>query len=201
MVTTGFLTRTKAKAEPPATLRDDERYSKAEDKLTELTNRAGALERQRTALAQGLNSRVVRDEMTDRARALLADDAIPRPEADRTRVRQDLETIHDQLAVVRRAIELQRQVVDEERRRVSREICTRLRPRHRAIVQRLAAALRELAAANAEEEDFRRALADAGVEFTGELRPMPVSHIGRLEDDYSGASYWLREAKEHGLLD
>jgi uncharacterized coiled-coil DUF342 family protein len=191
---------TKADATSRLTLRDDPAYAAAEDKLRELQARAAELERQRSALFSGLSGDAERDELTARANRLLQDAAVPRSsDAERARLRVDLEAVTDELTVTRRAVELQQATVAEARRRVSRMICQRLRPRHRAIVSRIAGALQTLTDALAEERDFREALDAADVDFTTELRPMRLA-AGDLTNPESLASLWLRDAQEHGLL-
>jgi hypothetical protein len=83
---------------------------------------------------------------------------------------------------------------------VSREVCDRLRPRHREIVGATAAALRQLSEALKDERDFREALIEADIDFTGVLRPMPFAAAGTLDDENSHATNWMRDARDAGLL-
>jgi hypothetical protein len=95
----------------------------------------------------------------------------------------------------------QQVIVDLARLRASEAICARLRPRHRAIVARIAAALEALSAALTDEQALRDELRDADVAFVTFLRPMPFPAAGVLTDPNSHAAIWLREAREHGLID
>jgi hypothetical protein len=123
-------------------LRDDENYADTADKLAALRARAEALDRRRGELMAGLNRIVDGDRLTARAGRLLQDDAIPRhADAERDSMRKSLGDVQDEAAVVRRAVELQARVVEQETARVSREICSKLRPRHRRVVQKIATAL------------------------------------------------------------
>lgn len=198
---TTTMVQTKS-ADIAISLRADESYRRAADKLQELTARRDALDHRRGELVAGLSRTVDADHLTARAERLLLDDAAPRAaDVDRDRLRQSLADTEDELAVVRRAAELQARVVEQEHARVSRAICARLRPRHRRIVARLEAAVRELSAANDEEEALRDELRDAGVIFSATLRPMNLAAAGTLKDKNSAVSRWLADAREHGLLD
>jgi hypothetical protein len=94
---------------------------------------------------------------------------------------------------------MQRTLVDRERQRASREVCERLRPRHREIVADIAAALRQLSTALEEERQLRERLIEADIDFLSTLRPMPFI-AGPLNDPNSHASLWMREARDAGLL-
>lgn len=189
----------------PIRLEDDPGYARAAGKLADLKARAGLLERRRGQLVEGLNREVTYDLLTKRAEALLTDDVVPLPiEVERAALRRDLGAIEDELGVVRRAVELQQSVVEEEHRRGSQVICDRLRPEHRAIIQRIAAALTELVAGLAAERDFRERLNDAGVLYGHDLRPMPLPGLGLFNDPNdpdSAAARWIREAREYGFTD
>jgi hypothetical protein len=102
---------------------------------------------------------------------------------------------------VRDPVREQQALVEQARLRASEAICARLRPRHRAIVARIAAALEALSAALTDEQALRDELRDADVAFVTFLRPMPFHAAGVLTDPNSNASLWLREAREHGLID
>jgi hypothetical protein len=57
-----------------------------------------------------------------------------------------------------------------------------------------------LSAALVEEEKLRNELRDADVSFASQLRPMPLAQC-RLDDPESAASKWLKNARDHGLID
>ena len=113
--------------------------------------------------------------------------------------RRGLDAIADELAVVRRAIDLQRTIVQRERDRVSHVVCERLRPHHREIVGAVAPALRQLSTALQDERELRENLITADVDFTTTLRPMPFI-AGTLDDPNSHVSVWMRDARAAGLL-
>ncbi len=81
---------------------------------------------------------------------------------------------------------------------MSRAVCARLTPAHRALVGRIANHLTELVAALEAERAFQRALIDAGVSFTSDLRPMPLPRVWNPNDE-GDAARWLKDAREHGL--
>jgi hypothetical protein len=183
-------------------LTDDPEYARQAAKLDELRARAADLERRRSQLSTGLAADAARDELTRRAQALLDDDAVPRGhDAEAARMRADLETVTDELAVTRKAADLQAVVVEREARRVSREVCARVHPAYRAIVARAAAALEAASAAFEEERRLRESAIDGGIQFAAHLRVMTLPALGLLSDTDSRVSLWFREAREHGLLD
>lgn len=180
-------------------LQDDPKYVAAARKLEELKGHAEQLDRQREDLLNGLATEQYRDELTGRAEKLLAaGDLDDSQEIAHERMRTDLTRIYDELRVVRRAVDLQAQVVGAERMRVSKVITDRVRPEHRRIVKRLAAALEALSDAVAEERQFRERLHDADVSL-GDLRPMPFNPA-RLDEEYSPASLWMKDARDNGLV-
>jgi hypothetical protein len=179
-------------------LTSDASYARVTDKLAELQARASDLERRRSEVVEGcFQGQVV---LTARAQSLLDDDVIPLgADAEEARRRNDLAVVADELAVVRRAVDLQRTLVDRERQRASREVCERLRPRHREIVADIAAALRQLSTALEEERQLRERLIEADIDFLSTLRPMPFI-AGTLNDPNSHASVWMRDARDAGLI-
>jgi hypothetical protein len=175
----------------------DALYARAADKLAELQARAADLERRRSQSVEG-NSRS-QAALTARAESFLQDDVIPVSRDSEEASRRGLDAIADELAVVRRALDLQRDLVERERARVSRAVCERLRPRHREIVGAIAGALRQLSAALEDERDLRDRLITNDIDFAATLRPMPFIS-GTLADPDSHASVWVRDARDAGLL-
>jgi hypothetical protein len=183
-------------------LEDDKAYAAAAGKFADLEARSTSLEQRRSELSVGISRGAARrDVLTARAERLLQDDVVPlSSDAEMIAMRRDLGAVEDELAVTRRAVELQRPIVDRERQRVSRAICERLRPRHREIVGAVAAALKDLSAALADERALREELISADVTFVPYLRPMPLESVGTLDDENSRASVWMKDAREHGLI-
>jgi hypothetical protein len=183
-------------------LENDKPYAAAAAKLAELEARVATLDQRRAELSVGIGrTQAARDVLTARAERLLQDAVVPLSnDAKMTAMRRDLGAVEDELGVVRRAVQLQRPIVEHERQRVSREICDRLRPRHRQIIGAIAAALEQLSTALQAEEALRSELIEAGVEFSTLLRPMPFAAAGRVDDPNSNASVWLADARAHGLV-
>ena len=181
---------------PRVNLKDDARYVREVDRIEALKGRLAVLESRRSALLNFfLEDR--RDDVSQRARALLEGGDIARSqELAQTEARSELDRVMDELAIVRKAIELHSPVVEAARWRACGEINRQLLPAHRAIVRKVSAALEALDAALGEEKAFRDRLEDAGVSLV-EIRPMGVAMLGRLDDPQSYASHWAREAREY----
>lgn len=96
---------------PIPDLKSDAGYALAFDKLAELQSRATDLERRRSQAVEGNTRRLA--VLTARAEALLEDDAVPFSGGDEeARHREDLNAVADELAVTRRAIDLQQVIVE-----------------------------------------------------------------------------------------
>ena len=82
------------------------------------------------------------------------------------------------------------------------ELCrTVLQPKHRAIVNRMAAALRELEAAIVAEEELHQELAPFGYARPGSFHMLPYigfPNVGRLSDPNSSASRWFEYVRGRG---
>lgn len=97
-------------------------------------------------------------------------------------------------------VERQRKIVGEALNRVSIKICEELRPEYEAVGRDLAEALVVAAQAAEREHEFRDRLKQAGVFFSGTLRPMPFRDL-RDPGDYSSIlANWFREGVTHGSL-
>lgn len=181
------MTRTQALPK----LQDDAAYVAAVRKLEELKLRAGQLEHEMDSPDPARGG----DELDRRARLVLdgaAAAAFEQPAASNASV------LYQELRAVRRAIELQKEIVTREHGRASREACARVAGLHADLVARIGAALQGLGAAVAQEKALREHMVCEGFTFTGYLHPMPFPQ-GDLSEEYSAASRWLREAAEHGL--
>jgi hypothetical protein len=93
---------------------------------------------------------------------------------------------------------MQGREIERLRDRLSKEICATLRSHHHQLALRIAKAMKELAAASAEEHDFRKDLEDDGIRVSAWLRPMEYTKLGRIEEPESHVSHYLREAEEFG---
>lgn len=110
-------------------------------------------------------------------------------------LREELSKAYDTKRMLIAAVELQRRAVQELGATLSKQIVEQLRPEHVKIVARIAAAVKELAAANQVEREFREALADQGISYSSCIRPFAFFKVGDLKDQYSAATLYLKEVK------
>ena len=149
---------------------------KKEDELSEATERY--LERRRSQQ---------RSVIELEAEALLSGEPI-KAGADTA----DFEKLQRAIDVLSEAIAQQTQLVDGLRSKNSVVVCNLNRSTYVAIEKRIAAAVRELAAANEAEALFFRELQDAGCTAI-QFRPMRVGAVGLASDDQSVASFHRKE--------
>ena len=105
--------------------------------------------------------------------------------------------------MLRRAVQLQRAVVESEGSRASKTICSAVLPKYKGLVQNVAEKLRALSDALAAERELRESLLDGGVSpGAGGLLVMRELNQMRLDgqDDYTLARLWMKDAKESALL-
>ena len=124
-------------------------------------------------------------------------DTLTRAEADLLATRSKLE---NKQRVTAHAVEIQRKRLKEIEAKLSAEICAGVQPEYTSLVKSIAKAATELSKLVEQEQDFRDALRDAGIMFTGHLPVMNFRHIGLLRDEHSYINHWLKEAKEYGYL-
>ena len=91
-------------------LKSDAAYARSADKLAELQARAADLERRRSLVVEG-NSRS-QTALTARAESLLLDDVIPVSNDADEAGQRGVDAITDELAVVRRAVDLQKNIIE-----------------------------------------------------------------------------------------
>ena len=102
--------------------------------------------------------------------------------------------------VLEKAIELQRGRIDGLQGRLSAIVCAPLVPEHKQLVKGITDAVIALAEACEAESAFRYKLELADVFYSPYIRPMPVRHVGRLDDLNSGVSRYLAKCREFGFL-
>jgi hypothetical protein len=107
----------------------------------------------------------------------------------------ELERLQREVQVFKAAIEKQREIVDRLRNGYSRAICSANRAEYLAIEKRIAAAVRELAAANQAELEFFDALQAANVKPVG-FRSTRANQIGTLRDPNSFANWHRKEIQQ-----
>ena len=187
---------------PAISLRDDEVYRKAEDRLRQFDARVYELRVQKESLLQGLSDAGVGRDLDRRAAALLeSGEVVESREEQNARLRAELGQVCDQLQVAERARDMQRDTVQGERTRVAAAIRERLRPQYRRIVGEIYRAMVALSEALRAEETFRDELNDASIPLA-DLRPMPINDMRLYVKGYdTNAALWVKDAKAHGLLD
>lgn len=182
-----------------ARLERDPRYSAAWNRYTELQLQLREAERQRQEIQQqmGNTGSDTRNAIRDEAKALLSESAAAGI-AQRDEIVRSLGEVTHRIAVLRQAIELQKQVVEGLRAEVSRAICADLLPTHQAHVRAVALAAIGLADHVRAEWELRDRLAQNGV-LSGHLRPMPLRGFNLTEPN-STISQFLLEAERYGFI-
>jgi|CXWL01.1.fsa_nt_gi hypothetical protein len=177
-------------------LSDDPELQAAKTKLTELQTTFNPIERE---LVELLHYPATKANSTDRmAEALLDGGALPEgPAAARE---ERVSTLYDQKRILHRAIELQRERIEELRASKSKAIAASLVPAHRELVRAQAVAAVGLAQTREAEWIFRENLTLEDISYSSHLTPMPFPGIGRISDDYSTVSLFLRECVTRGYL-
>lgn len=112
----------------------------------------------------------------------------------RTVMPENLDFLRSRLEILRRAEGKLAQRVAKLHERHNRSIASALRPEHKKVTQRIARALVELVAANAEEERVRGRAPGAT------LPAMNFPNAGRFGCAGGPAQYWREHAKRHGYL-
>jgi hypothetical protein len=180
-------------------------YRAAVEKLERvLKPRLRELDRRREELLRGLGRQTVDDDLTNRARALLAgEDASLAQDERRARIHRDLESLGDEERVLRRAIEEHQKVIQHERELWSKLVCDQLDGVYRAQVKKIAEGLQLLGEADLQHAQLFNALRDH--EVSAGFRPMFFRLAGhgdltRTDLTHSAAWWWFKDAREHGLL-
>ena len=112
----------------------------------------------------------------------------------------EMAALQKQEHVLERAVELQRGRIVGLQGRLSAIVCAPLVNDHKKLVRDIADAMIALAKACEVEDAFRYRLEVADVFYSPYIRPMPVRHIGRLDDLNLDASRYLAECREFGFL-
>lgn len=183
-------------------LERDPRYVAAKARYTELTAELSTLEREQNDVQAGLSALATsaRDRINTEAEALVSGAPDPAPHLSRATLTSTLDKLAHRLAVVRSAIVMQRQIMDDLRAEVGKAIATDLLPQHRANVKAVAAAAIQLSAAMETEAALRTALYDNNVPDCGILRPMTLPGVGLLRDNQSRIFRFLLECHAYGFV-
>lgn len=181
-------------------------YRAAVDKLEQgLKPRLCLLERRRVELLAGLGRQTVDDDLTSRARALLAgEDFLLVQDERHAKIHRDLETLTDEGNVLRRAMEEQQRIIEHERELWSKLVCDRLDSTYRQQVAKIAEGLTMLGEADKAHVALFNGLRDNDV--AARFAPMffrtrDHGDLTRQDLSHSAAWWWFKDAHEHGLLD
>ena len=136
------------------------------------------------------------DERTREALAVLDGTELPEAQDNGAQMAE----LQRQEHILEKAIELQRGRIDGLQGRLSAIVCAPLVDDHKKLVTDVADAMIALAQACERESAFRHRLELADIFYSPYIRPMPVRHVGRLDDLNSGVSRYLKKCREHGFL-
>jgi len=186
-------------------LERDQRYVTATAKLTELKSELNALEQQRNDRQTNLAG-IKDDERTSAldmaAKALLSEGVtIESPAQIKEVILKSIEELGHRIAVLRRACELQKSTVGELTAEIGKQISLELMPTHAENVRKVIAVLLVLDEAIGAESDLRDTCKERGIPISAHIRAMPVHSIGRLKDENSRLSAYIKEAVEFGMID
>lgn len=178
----------------------DPRYRAVAAKHADLTRRAAGVQTAIAALEEARRQPATpRAKVEAQAGALFKD-----PEAAFEDLGhgldQQLRELHQELAIVQRAVRLAIEERERLEREISVELCRQLRPYYAALIRETAGVLTALSQLSDESLEFRRRLDAAGVAHSS-LPGFSYFGVGSLKEHDSQASFWLREAREHGLLE
>ncbi len=141
-----------------------------------------------------------RNRIEEQAHAMLAgqSSAALDASAEAAHIRADIEAAQLKRPALRRAIEIQRQSVENLRGELHAKICRELAPKHAELVREIVKRLIDLDVALTAEADLR----DAVYHGTGLnwQRPMGIPSLGLLRDKYSLTSVYLVECAKTGYL-
>ena len=189
------------KTEHAINLNDDPKFAEASTLLEKLKAELKAVEdlvdKNYLALSEPA---VRRSRLEEQAHAMLAgqSDAALKDSAEASRIRAELESAQLKRPALHRAIEIQRQTVENIRAELHKKICRELAPKHAELVREIVKRLTDLDAALTAEADLRDEIFQ-GTGLHG-LTPMMVGNLGLLRDEYSLTSIYLVECVKNGFL-
>ncbi|MDP2601246.1 MAG: hypothetical protein Q8S00_01435 [Deltaproteobacteria bacterium] len=165
-------------------------YREAAAKLTELQTHRNEAER----LIEDTNARLTarRESIDDEVNRLLQGDSGPQA-LNNDSLREDLGQLYHKKTVLDLAIEKQRQRIKALESEHTREICKRLRPEYQRIANRVLTAVKELCAANAEEEAFADEFRTHGLESFGSWLPCARFPFDKWNEVSGGKVYYFQK--------
>ncbi len=177
-------------------LDNDPEFAAAEAKLGDLHGREAALAAKIETLADA-GQEASRE---DQARAIVRGE--PTSEVSAARRRDERRDSEEELAILRRAVAMQDDIVEEARLTASRALCAKLWPQHLAAKKRQAELLVELAQSCMAEIEFFDRLRDTGVRLVPPLSDQAIFRsLGLLNDTNSKVVQTLIEFAHYGFID
>jgi len=182
-------------------LNDDPKFAEASTLLEKLKAELKAVEELVDKNYLALSEPAVRrSKIEEQAHAMLAgqSDAALKDSAEASRIRAELEAAQLKRPALHRAIEIQRQTVEDIRAELHKKICRELAPKHAELVRTIVKRLIDLDAALTAEADLRDEIFQ-GTGLHG-LTSMYVGNLGLLRNEYSVTSHYLIECVKRGYL-
>lgn len=182
-----------------ARLDDDAGYRAAHEKLGRIRGEIAELNVRRNELLATIRPARVQQEdpVTLLARQYLETGAMSEVTAANDAVFKKLEAIDVETTVKRRAEQLQEEAVERERARVSAIVLRKIAPLYEALVRAQADVLSAVLFGNSAISRAIADLADAGVTWSGHIRPMQVAIMGRHDQQHENGRLWLKDFAEH----
>jgi len=132
-------------------------YKEVKTRLLELQEELGRVEARHSEIQMILaTNRRLGDDIESKAAALLAGEQIE--DRKHRGLREELDTVRERIAILRKAIEMQKWVLNECGEKYSKEIVQAVRPKYVALVRRMTALVKELDETAIEERAFRELL-------------------------------------------
>lgn len=190
------------KTEVQTNLNDDPRFREANTLLeklkAELKETEDLIDRNLSTLSEASKAR--RNRIDEQAHAMLAGQsgAALDASAEAARIRADIEAAQLKRPALHRAIEIQRQNVENIRGELHAKICRDMAPKHAELVRGIVKRLIDLDVALTAEADLRDEIFQ-GTGLHG-LTSMHVGNLGLLRNEYSVTSHYLIECVKRGYL-
>lgn len=177
-------------------LEDDEQYARAKENLARMQERLVSTQKEIEALAAEVGDCAATSPLEENAAKVLAGQEPTNLSASTDNAhRIQQKTLYKR--VIEEAIRQAKKRLLEAQYVAGNKIAERVFPEYKAIVIRLAAALKAAAQIADEEAQFRERLFLADIAFTNVFRAMPFNRLGSLRDEFSPVNMFLREVAEY----
>ena len=122
------------------------------------------------------------------------------PPVDMEAINKNTVDVRRRIRVLESAVENQRVILKTTENKMAKKIADANLGDYRQIVKRMVDSLMQVNTVIEAEEQFREALAEVHPHIPGYLFPMDLRRIGKINDPYSYASHFLREAHHFGHI-